>query len=256
MSFNAEDETDPTYQRFVVAPPEDALVVKVTYEDNPWFPTELRKEMEYCKRVDFDAYCHIWLGEPRKISNAVILAGKCRIEAFETPETITRFFYGADWGFSQDPTAIVRCYIVDRTLYIDHEAYGIGVEIDELPQLFRSIPGADKWPIKADCSRPETISAVRRAGFKIGAAEKWTGCVEDGIAYLRAFESIVIHERCKHTAQEARLYSYKIDRITNDVLPIIADKHNHCIDALRYALDGYILKPTASKRVAFSVMAR
>jgi phage terminase large subunit len=64
--------------------------------------------------------------------------------------------------------------------------------------------------------------------------------VEDGIAYLRGFEQIIIHERCKHTAEEAKLYSYKTDRITGDVLPVILDKWNHAIDALRYSLDGHI----------------
>lgn len=256
ISFNPGEEEDLAYQRFVANPPDNAMVVKVIYEDNPWFPETLRAEMEYCKRVDFDAYRHIWLGEPKSISDAVVLAGKWRVEAFDTPLGVDRYFYGADWGFSQDPTALIRCFIVGRTLYIDQEAYGVGVEIDELPQLFRTVPDSDKWFIHADCSRPETISAVKRAGFKIGPAKKWTGCVEDGIAYLRAFESIVIHQRCKHMAQEARLYSYKVDRVTNEVLPILVDKHNHCIDALRYALDGYIQKRTASRMIPLNLLAR
>jgi phage terminase large subunit len=256
VSFNPGDEDDATYQRFVVTPPDDSLVVKINYNENPWLPDTLRAEMEFCKRVDTDAYEHVWLGFPRRISNAVVFSGKYRIDAFETPDKVDRFFYGADWGFSQDPTALIRCYIVNRTLYIDQEAYGVGVEIDELPALFNTVPDANRWPIKADNSRPETISAVKRAGFQIGPAEKWPGCVEDGIAYIRSFEQIVIHERCKHTAQEARLYSYKVDRITGDVLPLLVDRHNHCWDAIRYALDGYILKPAQSRRIQIPHMSR
>jgi phage terminase large subunit len=131
--------------------------------------------------------------------------------------------------------------VKDDVLYVDREAFGHQVELDDTPALFDSIPTARKWPIKADSARPETISYVRRQGFpQLGPAEKWKGSVEDGIAALKAFRQIVVHERCPHIAKEFRLYSYKIDKVTGDILPIIVDKHNHGIDALRYALDGYI----------------
>ncbi|MFX7764369.1 hypothetical protein ABTK05_22165, partial [Acinetobacter baumannii] len=64
--------------------------------------------------------------------------------------------------------------------------------------------------------------------------------VEDGISHLRGFEEIVIHERCKHMAAEARLYSYKVDKTTKEIRPVIVDKHKHCWDGVRYGLDGYI----------------
>jgi phage terminase large subunit len=84
---------------------------------------------------------------------------------------------------------------------------------------------------------------MRRAGFNISAAEKWSGSVEDGIAFLRSFERIVIHERCKHAAEEARLYKYKVDTRTGEVLPVIVDAHNHVIDALRYAISKLVRNP-------------
>lgn len=252
VSFNPDQPTDPTFTRFVGtqekgavdpggfvdSPIPDARVMFSTWRDNPWFPEELRKEMEYLRRVDPDAAAHVWDGFCRTISNAQILAGKWEVGSFTDQHLRDADgpYYGADWGFSQDPTAIGRCWVKDRKLYIDHEAYGVGVELDETPALFRSIPGVDKHVIRADNSRPETISHIRKAGFNITAADKWPGSVEDGIAFLRSFEKIVIHERCKHTIQEARLYSYKTDRLTGDVLPVVLDKHNHMIDLLRYAL--------------------
>jgi phage terminase large subunit len=68
------------------------------------------------------------------------------------------------------------------------------------------------------------------------AVQKWPGSVEDGVAYLRAFDQIVIHSRCTHAAEEARLWSYKVDRQSGDVLPELVDKNNHIWDAVRYAL--------------------
>jgi len=238
LTFNPLDESDPTYQRFVLNAPEDALVRKVNYDENPYFPEVLKREMEWLKARDYESYLHIWEGEVRKHSNAVIFAGRFRVEEFETWRE-ARFYHGADWGFAQDPTALIRCYVRDRTLYIDKEAWGVGVDLDETPALFDSIETARHWPIKADNARPETISFMRRRGFHISGAKKWAGSIEDGIEYLKSMD-IVIHPRCRHTIDEFNHYSYKIDKQTGDILPVIVDAWNHCIDALRYSLDGMI----------------
>jgi phage terminase large subunit len=87
-----------------------------------------------------------------------------RIDEFEAPpDAIHRL--GADWGFAVDPTVLVRCHIIGRTLYIDHEAYMVGCEIVNTPELFMQVPEAEKWPIVADSARPETISHMRKNGF-------------------------------------------------------------------------------------------
>lgn len=243
MTFNPQDDDDPTYRKFVLNPPPGAIVRKVSWRDNPHFPQVLRDEMEYLQRVDPDAYAHVWEGETRTISDAVILRGKVEVRPFDTPANVDRFYFGADWGFSQDPTVLVRCFVLDKTLYIDHESYSIGCDIDKTPALFDRVPESRKWPIYADSARPETISYMRRAGFNISAAEKWSGSVEDGIAFLRSFERIVIHERCKHAAEEARLYKYKVDQRTGEILPVIVDASNHVIDALRYSISKLVRNP-------------
>lgn len=242
VTFNPGEEQDPTYQRFIVNPPDDSVTVEVNYYDNPYLPDTLRKEMEYCRRVDYEAYEHIWLGKPKSISDSVIFRNRYRVEAF--PDDLwlqaDRLFFGADFGFANDPSTLIRMFMIDTRLYIEYEAYGVGVELDEMPQFYDSIPEVRKWPVKGDNSRPETISYLARQGFSIDAAAKWKGSVEDGVTYLKGFEEIIIHERCKHTADEFRHYSYKVDKKTGDILPIIVDKFNHCIDAIRYGLDGYI----------------
>lgn len=240
VSFNPDLDSDPTYKRFVLRPPPDAVVLKTSWRDNPRFPVGLELERRHMQASDQDAYEWVWEGSTRHISEAIIFRGKVAVETFEPPEVVDRYFFGADWGFANDPTTLIRSYIVDDTLFIDQEAYGVGVEIDATPALFDKVPGSRDWPIKADGARPETISYISRRGFGISAADKWPGSVEDGIAHLKAFKRIVVHERCQHTAQEFRLYSYKQDARTGDVLPAILDRHNHMIDALRYSLDGYI----------------
>jgi phage terminase large subunit len=81
---------------------------------------------------------------------------------------------------------------------------------------------------------------MRRQGFNIGPADKRPGSIEDGIAHLQGFKQIVIHERCKHLQVEARRYSYKVDKQTGEILPIVVDQFNNGWDAVRYSLDGFI----------------
>jgi len=249
VSFNTGEEEDPTYQRFVINTPPDSIVKKINYDQNPFFEqTELKAEMEYLKQCDYEAYLHVWEGEPKKISEAVIFGGKYEVRDFETPEN-ARFFHGVDWGFSSDPTAAIRMYEEEIEgclyLFIDREAYGLHVDTDDLPQFFdNQIETLRAWPSYADNARPETISYMnnrKRGFFKMKACRKWKGSVEDGIAFLRGnYKKIIIHSRCKNTAQEFKLYSYKVDEKTQEVLPVIVDKHNHCIDAIRYGLDKKI----------------
>jgi len=101
-----------------------------------------------------------------------------------------------------------------------------------------TVPEAEKWPITADSARPETISYMQRHGFpKIMPAVKGARSLEEGIEFLRSFD-IVVHPRCKHTIDELTLYSYKRDPLTDKVIPVLEDKDNHVIDAIRYACEG------------------
>lgn len=230
LSFNPLSPDDATWTRFVKNPPPGAWVQKVLYSDNPWFPAVLDEERRHLQEIDPELYQHIWLGEPRTISDAQVFKGRYLVQEFETPPD-ARFFQGVDWGFANDPTALVRCFIRGNVLYVDREAYGVGVELDETPQLFDSIETTRKWPIKADSARPETISFMKRRGFKIEPAKKWAGSVEDGLAVLKSFDKIIVHPRCVHAADEFYKYSYKVDKNNGDVLPIIVDANNHCVAA-------------------------
>jgi phage terminase large subunit len=132
----------------------------------------------------------------------------------------------------------VRCFIAGRKLYVDHEAYQVGCEVVDTPALFMTVPDAEKWPMTADNARPETISHMRKHGFpKVYPTVKGKGSVEDGIEFLKSYQ-IIVHPRCKHLTDELSLYKYKEDPLTGRILPILEDKDNHCIDSLRYALEG------------------
>ncbi len=251
FSWNPEVATDPVDVLLRGdAPPRNSCVVRANYTDNPWFPDVLRDEMEGDRERDVQKFGHTWLGDYLTLAEAIVFRNRVTIEPFEEIPN-ARLYFGADWGFSKDPTALIRFYIEDECLFITHEVVGAEVEIEDLPTMFTGgkitdgrefdgVPDVKFWPIKADSARPETISYMRRRDFQIDGAKKWSGSVEDGIAHLKGFRRIVIHPRCEHTAREFRVYSYKVDKLTGDVLPILLDKDNHTIDAIRYGLDGVI----------------
>jgi hypothetical protein len=174
----------------------------------------------------------------------LILRGKYSVETFEVRPEWAGPFHGLDYGFSRDPSAAVRCYIDDetRTLYVTHEFWALGADIDALPNMLEgAIPGISRHVVYADSARPESTSYIARNGVPgVRSAEKWPGSVDDGVSYLRAFSRIVIDPSCKHLIDECGSYSFKCDRLTGVPLPEVEDQHNHCIDSLRYALSPLI----------------
>lgn len=253
FAWNPDLETDPI-DRLLRGPelPKGAIVVEANYMDNPWLPEELREEMEFDKRRDPDKYAHVWLGKYRRNSEARVFKN-WTVEEFDVdPTAVIR--QGADWGFSVDPTVLVQCYIVGRKLYIPYEAYRVGCEIVDTPALFMSLPDAEKWPMVADSARPETISHLQKNGFpKITSAIKGAKSVEEGVEFLKSFD-IVVHPRCKHLIDELTLYSFKTDPLTSEVMPVLADKDNHVIDALRYALEGARRAANVRKRTVLKTI--
>jgi phage terminase large subunit len=235
FTWNPRLETDPVDAMFKDPPPK-SVVRRVNWDQNPWFPDVLRVEMEYDRKRDPGKYAHVWEGQYRRIDDALVFRN-WRIDDFESDSGAV-YRYGADWGFSIDPSVLVRCYQNGRQLFVDYEAYQIGCEIDRLPDLFATVPGSEKWPIVADSARPETISYMRNHGFpRMSSAVKGAKSVEEGIAFLQGLD-IVVHPRCKHTIAELSSYSYRLDPATNKPIPVLEDANNHVIDALRYACEA------------------
>lgn len=223
-------------------PPPRSVIIPINYDQNPWFPDVLREEMEWDRRRDPEKYLHIWQGEYQRNSEARVFRN-WRVGAHDEFKRPERWYFGADWGFSVDPTVLIRCYVEGRTLFVDKEAHKIGCSIDHTPALFDRLDEAEPkmartWKITADSARPETIDYMRRNGYpKIMPARKGAGSVEDGIEFLKNHD-IVVHPDCRHTIDELTMYSWKTDKQTGEILPVLEDKENHVIDALRYAVES------------------
>lgn len=243
FTYNPPDDEHNWVNREVDNEWEGKYVHHSTYLDVPqeWLGQRFIKDAKRLKENDYEAYRHEYLGEVVGRTDKIIFNGKWIVDNF-TPENWDGPYYGADWGFSNDPTVLVKLWINNDNLCVEYAHYGYHVDTVDTPELFDAVPGARKHVVRADSARPEMISHCQKNGYdKMTKAHKWTGSVEDGISYLRSFKKIIIHPRCLQLIEEAKNYSYKVNK-AGDVTTDIVDAYNHGWDAIRYALQPLIKK--------------
>lgn len=251
ISFNPRYENDIIYKTFILEGKENAIVIKVNYNDNKYFPAVLETQRQQMQKNDPELYLHIWEGEIKKNTEEIIFSNKWSIEEFEAPKD-AHFYYGADWGFSNDPNTVNRMFIGehndygDNCLFIDYELNDrpydndkrtSSTELKELPNFWEQMPDIRKYKVKADSARPETISYMKSEGFLVYPAIKGNNSVEEGVENIRSFNKVIIHPRCKNTIFEFGNYKFKVDKRSGQVTRQIVDENNHHIDAIRYALE-------------------
>lgn len=239
VTFNPYRREDPTYELLVTNPPPDSYVRLVNWRDNPHWPETLEAERQRLQAKDPNLYAHVYEGECLEITDAQVFKGCFTVKEFEPKSTWDGPYYGLDFGFAQDETAGVKLWIADGVLYVEQELYRKRLELDDTaPALLAVMPDAASHVIRCDNARPESISYLRRNGLPNAMpCKKGKGSVDDGVAFIKSFDQVVIHPRCSNTANEFRLYSYKTDRLSGDVQPVLLDEWNHAIDAMRYALE-------------------
>lgn len=238
LSYNPESPDSATHKRFIENPPSSCVITEINWQDNPFFPDVLNQERLDDQRLRPETYNHVWEGGFLTITDAQVFSGRFSVDEFTAAGDWNGPYQGVDFGFAQDPTTAVRCWVHDNRLWIDYEAGAVKLELDATADFINErIPEFERYAARADSARPESISYLKRHGApKIEGVKKWPGSVEDGISFMKSFEKIIVHPRCTSTAREFRLYSYKIDRLSGDIMPAIVDANNHYIDAIRYAL--------------------
>lgn len=261
VSYNPESPESATHKRFILERGSDCIVTDVNWSDNPWFPRVLNTQRLEDQRLRPDTYEHTWNGAFLTLTDAQIFAGKFLVDDFVPDPEWDGPYQGGDFGFSQDPAAAVRCWIGhdpyqrekygargygDNCLWVEYEAGKVALELDHYETFIGDrIPRFRDYATRWDSAQPGMISHIKRHGLpRSEGVEKWPGSVEDGISFIRNFDRVVIHSRCVETAREFRLYSYKVDRKSEDILPIVVDANNHYVDAIRYALGPMVRDQT------------
>ena len=242
-TWNPEYRDDPVdyYFRGPIPPP-NSLIVEVGIEDNPWFyQSPLVDEMWFMQQGNYTRYLHVWKGgyddgyETKIFSN--ILIARIEVPEYFAPR------YGMDFGFGQDPSFITKAYINEsqRQIYIQKEAFG-RVPLRQLPAMIDSVIDDRDDLIKADSSQPQTIEHLQSQGFNMVGAKKGPGSVKAGINWLQGYK-IILDPDCEGMREEARLYSWQIDRLTRRKLSQPVDANNHGWDSVRYGTEDAQLVP-------------
>lgn len=244
VSLNPQEETDPTAKRFLLDPPPNTIQIKVNWRDNPWLPQELRDEAEYLRRVDPEEYYHVWEGQFWSRSDAQVFNKKWGVQPFTPGPDWMGPFYGIDFGFSTTPTCIGKQWVYQNCLYVEKAYGGLRIDTVDLPAQLDKMPEVKEsrggYLFRADAARPETINFLNNAGYCVKAAEKGQGSVEDGVSFLRSFERIVVHPDAKLAEHDLRLYKYKVDKHSGEVLKEIVKKNDDWVDQCRYAIEPLI----------------
>jgi len=249
FSWNPRQPSDAVEEVFNTNP--NSQLVHVNYDDNPFVPNAMVELAEVAKQRDFERYSHIWLGGYEVVNDAQVFHDKWSIEDFEPVQGWQGPYLGVDFGFRPDPLVAVKCWVHDENLYIEKEAYGVGIEIDNTHNFItKIIPEFDRYTCRADSAEPKTISYLQRHGFpRMEGVKKWPNSIQEGIRFIRGFKSVIIAPSCKGAIDDFRLYSHKVDKLSGDIMPDIIDANNHAPDAVRYAIAPLIKAQASGKMV-------
>ena len=197
--------------------------------------------MEILKRGNPDRYQHVWEGAYDLRHDSKVFPG-ARVGQIMVNEDEIPPRYGMDFGFGSDPSVVIKIYVNEqrRQIYFAREAYG-KVAMDELPNLVRQVVDNDRDLIKADSSQPGTIEFLNRRGLNVVGAQKGPGSIKSGINFLQGYD-LIIDPSCECLRDEARLYSWQMDRLTKKILSVPVDANNHGWDASRYAVEDLSLE--------------
>ena len=219
---------------------EELLILKTTYKDNKFLTEDDIKALESEK----DPYFY----EVYTLGNWGVL-GKVIFKNWhveDLSDRIPRFdniYNGLDFGFAEDPNALVRCHTdkIRKRISIFEEMVQSGMHNDELAEKLKVILGTQY--VTCDSAEPKSIDDLCRRGIRAKGAAKGADSVNFGIDFLQSFE-IIVDVKCQNVKNELQVYHWQEDKYGNAMRKPV-DKDNHTIDALRYALEDVMLRDKA-----------
>lgn len=238
LDYNPSDEYHWIYDKVLTR--DDVEFYKTTYLDNPFLNNSIKDEIERLKDTD-EQYWQIYgLGE-KGISKATIFNYH---EINEVPEDATFISYGADAGYTNDPSTLVSVYRKDYNLYIKEHLYRTMMTTQDLHSHFKDV-GIERNTIYFDSAEPRLIDELRRMGWNIQPSLKGRDSVNAGIDLLKRFK-IYITKDSNNAIMEFRNYKWQEDR-SGKLTNTPQDKNNHIIDAVRYATYSILSRPNFGK---------
>lgn len=218
------------------------LFKRTTYRDNPTTPKRIVDEIEQLQNDDPELYAVFGLGQIGKITGLVFPNVKW-VDAWPPPEQMKKRAYGLDWGFTNDPTALVEMGVHDGALYgrellyerglttgdIDGKLSDLGLE--RKPKRGRPTPNTSL--IVADNSEPRLIAELNERGWWVVPTTKGANSIQHGIDRLKQ-QPLRLTRNSLNWKTEQQAYKWLVDKSTGDATNRPVDKFNHLWDAARY----------------------
>lgn len=223
----------------------NVLHIHTTYLDNlENLSEQFLKEVEDMKLNNPEKYAHTVMGRWADVAEGAVFKKWGIVETF--PAHAKKVAIGLDFGYTQDPSAAVRCGIVDNDLYIDEVFYEQGMLISDLA---RRLTEEGNF-VYADSADPRLIDEIANKGVVIYPVAKGAGSILAGIEKMKDFDNIFITKRSYNVQKEFRNYIWAKDKDGNYINQP-EDKYNHSVDAARYYVNGCLLgKVVAPPRVS------
>lgn len=233
-TYNRLLEDDPVHTRLVIEGRPKTLIINVNYDialKYGMMPDAVRLEMEDDKEKRPALYRHKWLGEPNSLERKIY-------KNWQTIETIPHEArlerYGLDFGYSNDPSALVAIYKYNDGFILDEIFYQKGLSNKQIADTILNI---EKSLVIADSAEPKSIDEIRGYGINIIPVAKGKDSVNQGIQWVQD-QRISVTSRSANIQREYRNYLWEQDR-DGKIINSPEHKFSHSMDAIRYGLDSY-----------------
>jgi phage terminase large subunit len=214
---------------------DNGKVLISTWRDNAFLDQRIIDSIQSLKETDHD----LWLiySESQIVPPREIVYQKPEVFS-DPPQGIKYTYYGIDFGFSQDPTAVVEVKVKDKELYVRELIYQAGLTNEDILHLLKNDIGLNRnHDIVADSAEPKSIEELKRGGLNVRGVKKGANSVLYGIQKVRQHK-VFIHKDSISLQQEFTNYRYRKDRsgrVTNQT-----EGDDHLLDALRYVVSEFI----------------
>lgn len=242
LMFNPVSKVNWVYNAFFVKKPKNTVIYQTTYKDNRFLDEVTKENIEELADRN-EAYYKIYaLGEFATLDKLVFPKYKKQLLNKEELKHIPSDF-GLDYGFINDPSAFMHVKIDEenKRLYILEEYVKKGLTNDKIAEAIKAL-GYSKEIIRADSAEKKSNQELRNLDIpRVIDVIKGPGSVMQGIQYILQYE-IIVDERCVKTIEELENYTWKKDKATNEYINEPVDSYNHCLDAVRYAVQDRIFQ--------------
>jgi phage terminase large subunit len=246
-TYNRLRDKDPIHERLVIDGRPNTLILNVNYDialKYGWMSDALRLEMEDDKAKRPEVYKHKWLGEPSTMKGLIYPNWK---KITKVPAEAKYLGPGLDFGYTNDPTAVIDVYKWNNAYILDEIVYERGLSnrqianhirvsqgLEKVSDLDNSYEGSTRELTVGDSSEPKSIDDIAQYGVTIIGAAKGKDSVNNGIQRMQELE--IYYTEMSHNIEEEQLnYIWRVDK-EDKSLNVPIDAYNHAMDAARYKI--------------------